>query len=274
MKLCILVLSILAAGAEAIAIDRVGLNRSVGAIGASCDASGLILRHEGSRTCSYTDTTGHRTVGVGFNMDAVSASRWSSICGSCPSYQDVYSGKTCLSSSNINTLLQYSLLDAKAEAQRVVSNYGSMCCNVQNVVTDMTFNLGSLSGFPTLVHLLETEQWSAAASDMRSTLWCRQVGYRCSDDSNMVAKGCGGPTPPPPSPPHPWPPHPSPNPPPPHPSPNPPSPPPPSPGPSQCKQCVENGGGDACVTRCGQCGSGCTNCIKNGGGRACAQRCC
>lgn len=45
--------------------------------------------------------------------------------------------------------------DAIAESRRVVSNYDSMCCNVQNVVTDMTFNLGSLSGFGTLVSLLE-----------------------------------------------------------------------------------------------------------------------
>ena len=90
MKLIILGLPILAASAEAVAIDRVGLNRSVGATGgAFCDASGLIIRHEGSRSCSYTDTTGHRTVGVGFNMDAVSASRWSSICGSCPRFASV-----------------------------------------------------------------------------------------------------------------------------------------------------------------------------------------
>ena len=42
----------------------------------ACDASSLITNHEGSRSCSYTDTTGHRTVGVGFNMDACSQSTW------------------------------------------------------------------------------------------------------------------------------------------------------------------------------------------------------
>jgi lysozyme len=156
----------------------------------SCDPSSLISKHEGSKTCSYTDTTGHKTVGVGFNMDAVSSSKWSSICSSCPSYSDVYSGAKCISSSNVNTLLQYSLRDAKAEAARVVSNYGSMCCNVQNVVTDMTFNLGSLSGFPTLVRYFESSNWAAAASDMKTTLWCRQVGSRCTEDAAMVAQGC------------------------------------------------------------------------------------
>jgi lysozyme len=164
---------------------------SVGASDFSwCDASSLITRHEGSRSCSYTDTTGHRTVGVGFNMDAVSASTWNSILPGV-SYQNVYSGKTCLTSEQIHTLLEYSMKDAVAEARRVVSNYNSMCCNVQNVVTDMTFNLGSLSGFPTLVGFFERGDYADAAADMKNTLWCRQVGSRCTEDASMVARGCG-----------------------------------------------------------------------------------
>ena len=35
----------------------------------ACDASSLITRHEGKRLCVYTDTTGHKTVGVGYNLD-------------------------------------------------------------------------------------------------------------------------------------------------------------------------------------------------------------
>ena len=88
----------------------------------SCDASSLITKHEGSRSCSYKDTTGHITVGVGFNMDAVSSSTWARILPGV-SYSDVYSGKTCLTSSQISTLLHYSMQDAIAESKRVVSNY-------------------------------------------------------------------------------------------------------------------------------------------------------
>ena len=181
-------------------------------------------------------------------MDACSKSTWNSILPGV-SYDDVYSGQTCLSSGQIHSLLEYSMRDAISESRRVVSNYDSMCCNVQNVVTDMTFNLGSLSGFGTLVGLLERGDYAGAASDMRNTLWCRQVGNRCTDDANMVGQGCGGPSPGPgPSPP---------------------------PGPSSgCKSCVANGGGQACASKCQACGSSCTNCINYGGGKACASKCC
>ena len=39
----------------------------------TCDASSIITRHEGSRKCVYVDTTGHKTIGVGFNLDAPGA---------------------------------------------------------------------------------------------------------------------------------------------------------------------------------------------------------
>jgi lysozyme len=224
-----------------------GLLSASASTAAACDASALIANHEGTRSCSYTDTTGHRTVGVGFNLDACSASKWSGILPSVD-YQDVYSGKTCLTSDQIHTLLEYSMRGAVAESRRVVSNYDAMCCGVQNVVTDMTFNLGSLSGFGTLVSLFEKGSYAAAADDMKNTLWCRQVGRRCTEDADMVRKGCGGGGP---------------------------SPSPPGPGPtSGCKTCIVNGGGKACADSCGACGSSCTDCVKYGGGKACASKCC
>lgn len=49
----------------------------------------------------------------------------------------------------------------------------------------------------------------------------------------------------------------------------------PSPGPSSdCKACVNGGGGTACESKCTSCGSACESCIKGGGGKACSQKCC
>jgi len=166
------------------------LQAGLTAVALACDASSLIAQHEGSKACSYSDTTGHKTVGVGFNMDDSSGDQWSAICPDCPPYAAVYSGAQCLSPGNIDTLLAHSLQPAAAAAAADVSNYGSMCCGVQNVVTDMAFNIGSLSGFPTLVGYFEAGNWAAAASDMKGTLWCSQVGERCTQDAAMVAAGC------------------------------------------------------------------------------------
>lgn len=225
-------------------------------VGSQCDASSMIKRHEGSRSCVYTDTTGHKTIGVGFNLDQSGAR---SVCESAGiDYDSVYSGATCLTDTQINALLAYSMKQAESSAAADVSSYDSLCCNVQNVVTDMAFNLGQagLAEFRNTISNINSGNWAAAASGMRASLWCSQVGSRCTEDAGDMEKGCG----------------PSPSPSPPSPSPSPPS---PSPSPSSnCKSCVENGGGKACVSRCEQCGSSCTSCIENGGGMACASRCC
>ena len=42
-------------------------------IGLSCDARALIWRHEGKRRCVYTDTMGHPTIGIGYNLDNAGA---------------------------------------------------------------------------------------------------------------------------------------------------------------------------------------------------------
>ena len=41
----------------------------------------------------------------------------------------------------------------------------------------------------------------------------------------------------------------------------------------QCENCVKNGGGRGCVSRCGAAGFSCTNCLNYGGGRGCLSKC-
>lgn len=43
--------------------------------------------------------------------------------------------------------------------------------------------------------------------------------------------------------------------------------------PSDCQNCVKNGGGYACADRCQGCSDACLNCINGGGGTACANKC-
>jgi len=233
-------------------------------VASDCDARSLISNHEGKRACVYIDTRGHPTVGIGYNLDNSGARQAIAAVGA--DYDKVRSGSQCLSDSQIMQLFAPSYQSAVSSAKRFVSSFDSLCCTVQEVMTDMSYNLGSLSGFNTFVSLINSGQWSAAAADGRQTAWCGQVGSRCSDDMGRVQQGCGGPSPTPPSPPTPTPPCP----------PTPPSPPsPPSPTPSsECQKCVLNAGGMACASRCEQCGSACVSCIRGGGGKACASRCC
>ena len=213
---------------------------------------------QGKRLCVYVDTTGHKTIGVGYNLDQGSAR--SDIASIGANFDQLYSGKACLTDSQCQALLNLSLRRAASAASADVSSYNSLCCGVQNVMTDLAFNLGQagLGGFHTFISLINSRQWSQAASDLEGTLWCRQVHGRCPDDANRIRQGCGGPSPSPP-----------PSPPPPSPSPGP-SPPSPSGG---CCSCISGGGGTACYSKCAGKGSTCSSCVKYGGGHACGARC-
>mmetsp|Transcript_31399 Transcript_31399/g.50988 ORF Transcript_31399/g.50988 Transcript_31399/m.50988 type:complete len:109 (-) Transcript_31399:284-610(-) len=60
------------------------------------------------------------------------------------------------------------------------------------VLVDMTYNLGQagVASFTTFKSYIENGQYSEAASDLKSTLWCSQVGNRCTRDTGIIAKGC------------------------------------------------------------------------------------
>lgn len=184
-----------------------------------CDASSLISQHEGTEPCVYTDSTGHKTIGVGYNLDQPGAEAEIDSLGL--NFADVYSGKTCLTTVQIDTILETTLATATEDARASVSNFELLCCGVQNVVVDMVFNMGgpTFSTFTTFIALIEQQQWAKASTDMQGTLWCGQVGTRCTGDAAAVAAGCGGPSPPPP------------------PGPLPPPPGPPTPG-NGCTACV------------------------------------
>ena len=159
--------------------------------GDACDASSLITQHEGKRPCVYTDTTGHKTVGVGYNLDQFGAK--SDIESIGADFDSIYSGKSCLTDSQISSLLRLSLSRAESSASTDVSSYNSLCCGVQVVMTDLAFNLGrsGFGSFGTFISLINEKKWAEAASDLRGTLWCSQVGNRCSDDASRIASGCG-----------------------------------------------------------------------------------
>ena len=62
------------------------------------------------------------------------------------------------------------------------------CKCAEYVLVDMTYNLGEggLSTFNTFNSLMESGQWDAAADDLQGTLWCSQVGTRCTRDTNQI----------------------------------------------------------------------------------------
>ena len=138
--------------------------------------------------CEYKDTMGHPTVCYGFNLDRVDArSKIESVRGD---FNKVYAGG-CLSQGQCDTLLGGDIATAEGNEKKI---FGSVCECVRNVLIDMTFNLGypKMRGFTEFIGLIKAETWKSAGEDLKTTLWCRQVGRRCSEDVEQIESGCIG----------------------------------------------------------------------------------
>jgi len=162
---------------------------SVLAVAYACDdAMTLIEEAEGLELCEYVDTTGHPTICYGFNLDDSDAQQQIEAVGG--DYASVMAGG-CLTQTQCTELLQTAESAAAASENSI---YGSICPCIDAVLTDMVYNLGAagIQSFTTFNSYIQAQNWASAASDLKGTLWCSQVGNRCTRDCGIIAAGCGG----------------------------------------------------------------------------------
>lgn len=170
-----------------------------------CNPKSLITSHEGVRKCMYTDTRGIKTIGIGFNLNAAGAKAAVTAAGA--NYDKIVNGAstppnkacdcssvTCLTDIQIDKLFNVSLNTAQKAGSQALSSYFSLCCPVQNAVTDMAFNLGG-SAFQNLqifIGFLNQNNWAAAADDMMLAKYCQDADTRgrCLEDIGYIRQGC------------------------------------------------------------------------------------
>lgn len=171
-----------------------------------CDPKPLIIKHEGQKPCVYLDTRGIKTIGVGYNMENSGAPAVFKSIGA--DYEKFMNGPVtkatvrcdcssvpCLTEEQILKLLDITLKTAIEDAQKVISTFNSLCCPVQNVIVDMSFNLGgtTFSEFTDFAKLLTRQYWKAAGDDLTVTKYCndKDTRRRCMKSASVVTKGCG-----------------------------------------------------------------------------------
>lgn len=160
----------------------------LGAGKCSCkDIQSMVAENEGSRSCVYKDSLGIPTIGIGFNLQRGDAK--SILSGLGLDYNKVLSGKQCLSQAQITSVFNHDLAWAKAGAAKCIPSFKSLPGCIQNVMIDMTFNMGasSLCSWTTLKNDLAAKKYAAAASFIKGTLYCRQVGNRCTRNTNIIS---------------------------------------------------------------------------------------
>ena len=139
--------------------------------------------NEGYYKCVYKDPVhgGLPTVGVGFNLDKSEARIAIEAVGA--NYDAVKNGSQCLNDSQIELLFTSDMDDAVSCVSGYVSN--NVGPGPRSALADMAFNMGcaTLGNFTTLISYVNEEDYSKAVSDMKTTLWCLQVGQRCDRDA-------------------------------------------------------------------------------------------
>ena len=131
----------------------------------------MLSLHEGRVPHAYQDSLGYWTIGVGHLIDRRKGGK--------------------LPESIIDSLLDYDIEKHSAELFQALPWVKELDQVRQNVLIDMTFNLGinGLLGFKNTLQAVKEKRWDDAAEGMLSSRWAKQVGTRAVRLSDMMRSG-------------------------------------------------------------------------------------
>ena len=149
-----------------------------------------LRRHEGMRSRLYFDSLGILTVGVGHAMGYKPTPHPIQAAMNTPGVMD-----TPLDAEVIELLLakDVDLVDKQIRtlaAMRGV-NFETLTPNRQMALINLGFNLGirGLGGFNKMWIALASRNYAEAATQMKDSLWHRQVGQRAIELETIMEKG-------------------------------------------------------------------------------------
>lgn len=131
-----------------------------------------LIRSEGYKHRPYVDTVGKLTIGVGFNLTDVGLYE--------EEIEFILDNRIRLVREYLSNVPVYLNLDPVR----------------QGVLEDMCFNLGpepfdgdGVKDWPIFMSQLARGDWKSAASNMRKTLWAKQVGQRAIKLARIMETG-------------------------------------------------------------------------------------
>lgn len=138
----------------------------------------LLEDDEGRRLWPYTDTRGHLTWGVGH------------LLGDDDADNGVAPDVAALIGQAVDLQFQHDMNTAIAGLS-FFPEYASLDPVRQAVLIDMAFNLGvsGLRNFTTFLGCVASQQWAAAATDLRGTLIYSQLPHRYERLATMIQTG-------------------------------------------------------------------------------------
>ena len=150
---------------------------------------GQIRLHEGFKGKTYLDSTGHPTIGIGFNLSRGDAETRLRSVGA--NYQDVLDGTYTLSREQAEALLKHDLDELESAARKIVFVYDDLDDVRQRVIMDMIFNLGAygFSQFKDTIRYICRGKYGKAADSMVDSMWAKQTKRRARMLAEMMRYG-------------------------------------------------------------------------------------
>lgn len=133
----------------------------------------LLTLHEGDKRFPYVDTVGKVSIGKGFNLTDVG-----------------------LYPEEVEFIFKNRVAKVEAQLRKDLPWFYKLDDVRQTVLLDMAYNMGpepfdgdGYKDWPIFVEQVRTGQYAAAARNMRSTLWAKQVKGRAERLATMMETG-------------------------------------------------------------------------------------
>lgn len=128
----------------------------------------MLIRHESFENRMYTCPAGHKTIGVGHNLD-----------------------ENPISDAAVIQIMRDDIAIHAEELEQAFPVVKALNQVRYYVLLDMAFNMGipALKGFKKMWQAIELGYWHTAAKEMLDSKWSVQVGKRATDLSRMMLTG-------------------------------------------------------------------------------------
>jgi len=142
----------------------------------------FLMIHEGLRLNEYLDSTGYRTIGYGWNIDAHKLPA---------EIGKVVNGKVQIERHEADYLLNFALRKHWDDLIIALPWVASLVPARQAVLLDMSYNMGvpALLAFKNTLSLIRSGDYEGASRLMLKSKWSKQVGNRAKVLSEAMRKG-------------------------------------------------------------------------------------
>jgi GH24 family phage-related lysozyme (muramidase) len=150
-----------------------------------------IRQDEGLRYGAYMDTTGNRTVGMGFNMDSGIAKKVWRKAGVQAKFDDVYSGLAQISPLEAEALGAASFAIAADDAVSLYPDLNALSQPRQEALLNLSYQLGKtrLKDFDRFNAAVNRGNWTEAARHLLKSQYAQQTKGRAQEVARKLLRG-------------------------------------------------------------------------------------